>query len=542
MNSREVPPEGSRPVPRKLMEDKNFQSLMSCLNIGLFVSDPLFHKLISFSSNLADILEIDPLQLKNYPARWGDILRSEEGGRIDEILLTALDRGEKVDFDLTICDELTQHRKRIRITLLDCSLRQTHEVFGQIQDITELREKEIALAKMQSFEVEISARIQKKLLLGAPRSLPEGLVIAATSIPSQHVDGDFYEFNRLSPHTVDFFVGDVMGKGLNASLLGAGAKNLFQKNLISLITGKRDLPALRDIVDLADSYLTKDLIQYNSFITLNYSRVDREKGFYHFVDCGHNPLIHYSKRENSCWIISGKNMPLGFKDHQNFKESVIPMEEGDLFFLHSDGITETKNEREELFGLERLIHILTGYYELEPKQLVEKVIRLSFNYSYSGFEDDATALAVKIGTILEEKNLRSYPLSLHRLTEKNDWSEVFSLLERDLSLLCGPEKADTATQSLRDWLLWLKDFAESDSLPKEEESHLEELSMIEEDIRLGDGEKVEWFTSGQILYFSLVYRGVSIKSGLKEKGHPFQEIQLAQGLRDNRKILGKFSW
>lgn len=538
MQSRDLLQEGSRPVPRKLMEDRNFQSLLSSLNIGLFVSDPLFGQLISFSTNVADILEIDPLQLKNYPSRWGEILRSEEGGRIDEILLTALDRGKKVDFDLTISDESTSRNKRVRITLLDYSLKQNHEVFGQIQDITELREKEIALAKMQSFEVEISARIQKKLLLGAPRTLPDGLEIAATSIPSQHVDGDFYEFNRLSPHTVDFFVGDVMGKGLNASLLGAGAKNLFQKNLIALITGKKDMPTLTEIVDLADSYLTKDLIQYNSFITLNYSRVDQERGLYHFVDCGHNPILHYSKRDQCCWILSGSNMPLGFKDHQNFQVFQLPMEEGDLFFLHSDGITEAKNAREELFGLERLIHFLTGYHELEPKKLVEKVIRLSFNYSYSGFEDDATAMAVKIGPIQEERIVQSFPLELSFFAEKGEWLKILSLLEGDLKTILGNKKAADRIEGMKEWLLWMKDFAVEKGAPSEQDSSLEELSLIEEDRPQTGIEKLEWFLSDNRLFFSLLYRGESIKSRLDEKVHPFEEILLAQGLRDNRKILG----
>ena len=54
-----------------------------------------------------------------------------------------------------------------------------------------------------------------------------GLRVAALTIPSQRIDGDFYIFLRHSDECLDVIVGDVMGKGIPAALLGAAPRAIF---------------------------------------------------------------------------------------------------------------------------------------------------------------------------------------------------------------------------------------------------------------------------------------------------------------------------
>ncbi|MDA3849959.1 MAG: hypothetical protein PF447_01670 [Spirochaetaceae bacterium] len=230
-------------MPRNLLENHSFQQLLNSLDIGIFISDIFFNRLISFTNNLEKILGCNSLELKHTPEIWGQILRSQEGSKLDDLLIRALDRSDRINFDLKIEDGHGKIKK-IWISLLYSNGSHDHEILGKIQDVTDLREKEIAIAKMESMESEISARIQQKLLLGVPRNPPDGVKIDANSIPSRKVDGDFYDFNRMHDNVLDFFIGDVMGKGLNAALLGAGAKNLFNKAIISLITAGDNRPVI----------------------------------------------------------------------------------------------------------------------------------------------------------------------------------------------------------------------------------------------------------------------------------------------------------
>src|SRR5207249_6144934 len=56
------------------------------------------------------------------------------------------------------------------------------------------------------------------LLLGQPPQHLPGVRVAALTIPSQQIDGDFYDFFEYDDQHLDIVVGDVMGKGVPAAL------------------------------------------------------------------------------------------------------------------------------------------------------------------------------------------------------------------------------------------------------------------------------------------------------------------------------------
>lgn len=523
------------PIPKKLLEDRDFQSMLDCLNIGLFVCDTLFDHIISFTPRTSEILGLDRMDLKNFPQNWGDCLRSIEGSRVDEILVHALDKQSAVEFDLTI-EDYNKKQKTVRISLLHCSPVQHHEIFGEIQDVSTLKEKEMALARMESQEVEISARIQKKLLLGKPRYLPKGLQLHASSIPSQQVDGDFYDFNNLSPAVMDFFVGDVMGKGLQAALLGAGTKNLFNKVLLSLLTGGQSLPNLEQILDLTDSYITKDLIQLNSFITLNYSRIDCEKGILHSLDCGHNPVIHYSRKQNKCWIIRGQNKPLGFQHNQQFQSQIYPLEQGDLLFFYSDGITETVNREGEPFGLEKLTHLIRGYSLLPPRELIDRLIQVSFNYSQEGFKDDVTALAAQYDLIpFNEVQSRYY--FIHDLNRKDWIEEIVPLVSADIKPWLTEYTHDFITV-LKSWLISLSSLGFEAQQKKQDQAGLEILDSFEDenDEKGAVEQGIHWFLRGEDFFLELIYHGKPPEESILQEQKAFEKVCYADGMNNLRKI------
>ncbi|MFO8144296.1 MAG: PAS domain S-box protein, partial [Candidatus Syntrophosphaera sp.] len=115
----------------------------------------------------------------------------------------------------------------------------------QVGEIIELRQAEEDLATAREREIEIGSKIQQTLLLGSPPRNVSGIRIAAMTLPSHRIDGDFYEFITLSDRILDLIVGDVMGKGVPAALLGAGTKGHFLKALNFLLSPNcpRPLPA-----------------------------------------------------------------------------------------------------------------------------------------------------------------------------------------------------------------------------------------------------------------------------------------------------------
>ncbi len=245
-------------------------------------------------------------------------------------------------------------------------------------------------------EIEISARIQKILLTGAVSDDLTGLEVAAETIPSREVDGDFYEFLPLAPGITDFIIGDVMGKGVPAALLAAGVKASYYKSLITEGLARGEDSDIRDVLQMIDSLISRNLIDLKKFLTLYYCRLNTKKSLLSYIDAGHTSFIYYDGADDSCWSLKGANMPLGFSPSQNYRAFQLPFDRRDLFFFYSDGISEVKDSEGEMFGHERIRQLVKGHGSLSPDELLKKVLNVVFFYAAGTFDDDVTAVAVRI--------------------------------------------------------------------------------------------------------------------------------------------------
>jgi PAS domain S-box-containing protein len=274
------------------------------------------------------------------------------------------------------------------------------EAANKAKDEVLLRERAASaeLERARELEIDIGYRIQQTLLLDRPPGSIPGLRMAALSIPSQRIDGDFYFFLKHPGERLDVIVGDVMGKGVPAALLGAATKSRIIEALSRLTALSRNgaLPQPKEIVTLAHAEIARHLIDLESFVTLCYARLDLDRCVVDLVDCGHTGLIHLHRKTDFCEIVHGDNLPLGVREGEIYSQVSRAFEPGDLLLLYSDGITEARNPAGELFGTERLIECIRVNRDLEPDQLMEAVRNAAFAFSGTDrLSDDLTCVALK---------------------------------------------------------------------------------------------------------------------------------------------------
>jgi PAS domain S-box-containing protein len=248
-------------------------------------------------------------------------------------------------------------------------------------------------------EVEIGYKIQQTLLLDQPpRDIP-GLRMAALTIPSQRIDGDFYVFFKHPDERLDVIVGDVMGKGVPAALLGAATKSHFIEALSHLTALSKDgkLPEPKEIVTLAHAEIARHLINLENFVTLCYGRLDLNRRNLDLVDCGHTGIIHLHSQTGLCKMVHGENLPLGIREGEIFNQISVRFEPGDLLLFYSDGVTEARNASGELFGIDRLLNCVTANSKLDPEAFVDAIRKATLAFSGSSrLTDDLTCVVIKI--------------------------------------------------------------------------------------------------------------------------------------------------
>jgi sigma-B regulation protein RsbU (phosphoserine phosphatase) len=255
------------------------------------------------------------------------------------------------------------------------------------------------LAQAHQREIEVGAKIQQMLLLGQPPDDVAGVQVAACTMPSQPIDGDFYDFFQHHTRCLDIVVGDVMGKGVPAALLGAAIKSAPLRALSRLLatSAPGTLPEPEEIVMLVHSAVTRQFIALGVFATLCYARLDLEHHRLVLVDCGHTRTIHFRRRTQRCEFLQGDNLPLGVSEQEVYRQVVFPLEAGDVVVFYSDGVTEARNATGEFFGVDRLLEVIRTQHHLAPEQLIETIRQAVM--AFAGGEhcgDDVTCVAIAL--------------------------------------------------------------------------------------------------------------------------------------------------
>lgn len=318
---------------------------------------------------------------------------------------------------------------------------------GISEDITERKRAQEELARAREQEVEIGFKIQQTLLLDQPPSDVPGVRVAALTIPSQRIDGDFYDFFNHRDTCLDVIVGDVMGKGIPAALLGAATKSHFLQALSRLISlsDPGTLPEPKEIVTLAHSEMVRRLIELESFVTVCYARFDLVRRLLTIVDCGHTTTIHYQARTGASRLLQGENLPLGVSEQEIYDEITAEIEPGDVLLFYSDGLTETRNDAGELFGIERLADCVSRHGQLEPRELIERIRLAAVAFANAErFGDDLTCVAVRIA----ERELPLVGFEIEIATDLKELGRARAFVREVCGKIQDPAPSEETVQQL----------------------------------------------------------------------------------------------
>lgn len=187
-------------------------------------------------------------------------------------------------------------------------------------------------------------------LLRHPLPTPPRVSLAASIRPVHHLAGDFYNASRLDASRVGVYVGDVMGHGPAAALLGIFAIQAMVTrkvwgNQYEILPPDVALGHLNDVLMAAD-------IPGSPFITMSYGILDTEAATWTYCGAGHPPALLF--RDGQPPRALEPNSPLLGVLDLPFHASTVDLEPGDRLLLYSDGAM-TATWAEHGAGLDGLI-------------------------------------------------------------------------------------------------------------------------------------------------------------------------------------------
>ena len=245
--------------------------------------------------------------------------------------------------------------------------------------------------RMFRHRAEVAETLQASLLPARLPSNVPGLEFGAAYAPAtqwQEISGDFYDvFPSKGGWAIA--IGDVCGKGQEAAAMTAAARHAIRA-LAHVHDSPGEVLAAANEVLLAGDYDERFVSVKLAFIEQGERRVwDRLAG------AGHpGPAI--VRADGRVEVLEGDGLPLGLFGGAEPSHQELELDEGDLLFLYTDGVTEARNADQEYFD-ERLTDALAATAGRSAAHTVRAVQELVTAFSDDELLDDVTILAVKVG-------------------------------------------------------------------------------------------------------------------------------------------------
>jgi sigma-B regulation protein RsbU (phosphoserine phosphatase) len=188
-------------------------------------------------------------------------------------------------------------------------------------------------------------------------------------------------------------VGDVSGHGISSALLMTTARAFLRQR--AAMPG-----AIREIVSDVNRRLSEDTRESGQFMTLFYGAIDLRQKIFRWVRAGHDAAFFYDGPSDSFTQLDGGGLPLGVISDVVYEQHQRAIMPGQIIVIGTDGIWETRNPQNEMFGKARLRKIIQDQAQKSAREIITAVFDAlnAFRYPLEIKSDDITLVIVKVET------------------------------------------------------------------------------------------------------------------------------------------------
>lgn len=271
-----------------------------------------------------------------------------------------------------------------------------------VQDVTSKELHQVELETSLNHQRRVMQRLEETQLPALTNTF-DGVQVSALYqpiVPEDRVGGDLYDAFLLEDGGVALFVGDASGKGLEASARATEVRYSLRAFLREDPDPARAVARVNDMLCRCATLEQRDSAM---FTTLTLAVVYSQRRVAHLVHAGGEYPVRVDAQGNPHEIVEDEymGMALGIAPDQSYKVLEIPLELGDCLLLFTDGITESRRDR-NFFGTSGVVEAMRNTQKRRPgvpmsaRLLAEDVMEQATRFHKALSRDDMCLVSVQV--------------------------------------------------------------------------------------------------------------------------------------------------
>ena len=219
-----------------------------------------------------------------------------------------------------------------------------------------------------------------------PATLPEitGYHSAFYMHSAFDVGGDFYDTIQIPDKRIAYIIGDISGKGVSAAMI---MSTVLSDLRMELSFGG----SAGQILSRFNQTLCKKA-RNGMFVSLVLMILDPELHTIEVANAGHLPPVHIH-HERIWQHNEASGPPAGIVSDISYDCDRLTLQAGEMVLLYTDGITEARNESDEMIGIGRLMNWLDDA-PASPHACIEYLNDCISHYVGDGSQGDDITLLI----------------------------------------------------------------------------------------------------------------------------------------------------
>jgi phosphoserine phosphatase RsbU/P len=235
-------------------------------------------------------------------------------------------------------------------------------------------------------DIAMAREVQLRLLPStAPQ--PKNAEMAVRFLPARTIGGDLYDFVEYDPGRTAIVLGDVSGKAAPAALFAAMVSGIMRA-----AAGQKPEPA--QMLALLNEALQERKLE-SQYVTMLFALWDDETRTLSVANSGAVQPVHCSGGQSV--TVQAEGFPLGLFPEVSYDEIKVMAQTGDVIVFVSDGILDAENEKDEMYGDDRLAGMLCAHRSESALAIADAILEdvSRFQGAKDRF-DDETIIVLRV--------------------------------------------------------------------------------------------------------------------------------------------------